>query len=126
MQRRSQIAEIDAIAQTYLQTSTAELEERLWVEAARAAAGALPHRGSDQEFWRRARDRLVREVARQQVAASTTAGVVAGTAVEWAQTVGLDLTTFRVPIGILVALVVRAVLEEMEHSGSALPDESEE
>jgi hypothetical protein len=102
----SPIAAIEALAQTYLQTPILELEERLAVEVGRAAAGGLPHRGSDQEFWRRARDRLVRDIARQQVAASATAGVAAGTAVQWAQTVGLDLTTFRIPIGILVALVV--------------------
>jgi hypothetical protein len=51
------------------------------------------------------------------VAASATVVFAASQAVDWAHTIGLDLTDYNVPIAIFVALAVKAAWSQMK-SGS--------
>jgi len=116
-----------AASRPYLDMAVRELE-RLFEEALDAAAvRGLPHRGAtDRPFWRQAFDRLKREVAKQEVAASETAGLAASQAVDWAHAIGLDLTDYNVPIAILVALVVKAVWAQMNSEGDQGTDRNEQ
>lgn len=116
-----------ATSRPYLEMSTEELKF-LFEEALDAAeARGLPYRGtSDRSFWGQALDRLKKEVAKQEVAASATAGLAASQAVDWAHAIGLDLSDYNLPIAILVALVVKAVWGQMNSESDPGTDHNEQ
>jgi len=110
-------AETDAVlaaAQPYLDMSTRELE-RLFDEALdETESSGLPVRGTtDRSFWRAALARLRKEIAGQDAAVSATAVLAASQTVTWAHEIGLDLTSYNIPIAIFVAMLVKAVLGQI-------------
>ena len=112
--RNAEVELVGATSRPYLDLPVAELE-RLFEEALdQMEIGGLPRRGAaDWSFWRPALERLKKEIAKQEVAASATAGLAASQAVDWAHSVGLDVSTFNVPIAIFVAIAVKAVWAQM-------------
>ena len=126
----SRNAEIELIRTTlraYLDLPTAELE-RLFEDALdQVEIRGLPRRGAaDRSYWRPALERLKKEIAKQEVAASATAGLAASQAVDWAHSVGLDVSTFNVPIAIIVALAVKAVWGQMNSDDDRGADHDEQ
>jgi hypothetical protein len=116
-----------ATSRPYLDLSAEELERLFEESLSSAQRRGLPHRGvSNQSSWRQAFERLKKEVARQEVAASATAGLAASRAVDWAHATGLDLTDYNVPIAILVAMVVKAVWAEMNPEDGHRADHDEQ
>lgn len=117
-QNQAEVREITGLAEAYLDRSAEELEVLLEEAVDEAESKGPPHRGvGDREFWRGAAQRLRKEIAQQKLSASATAGTLAGMAIEWAHEVGLDMTDFKVPIAILVALVVKSLWEQMDGGG---------
>jgi hypothetical protein len=101
-------------AQSYLDLSVEELYGLLDDAIDEADAAGLPHRGiADREFWHRYVGRLKQELARQGAVASATAGLASSQAVVWAHEAGLDLTDYKIPIAIVVALAVKAFWDQL-------------
>jgi hypothetical protein len=115
--RNAEIERVMATSRSYLDVPLEELE-RLFNEALDdAELGGLPHRGiGDRSFWLSALGRLRKETAKQEAAATATLVLAASEAVDWAHSIGLDLTDYNVPIAIFVALVVKAVWAQMKSS----------
>ena len=91
-----------------------ELEYRFRLALAEAIVDdRVPHRGDDS-FWLDVRRRLKLQVLKHSTGVSVTVGMVARDVMEWAESAGLDLEHYRSPLSILVALVTKAVLDELE------------
>jgi hypothetical protein len=71
-------------------------------------------RGDLKDFLRGVKQRLVVKILKNKESVSTTFGFVASQVLNWAQSAGVDLNAYRIPIAILVALVMQSVLEELE------------
>lgn len=115
LSREDEIRVVVAAARPYLDLPVEDLELLFEEALDEAELGSLPHRGaSDRSSWRRALDRLKKEVAQQETAAAATAVYAASQAVDWAHGIGIvDLTDYNVPIAIFVALAVKAVWTQM-------------
>jgi hypothetical protein len=88
-----------------------------------AEVGGLPHRGaSDRSSWREGLDRLKQEIVKQEPSATATAVFAASQAVDWAHSIGLNVTDYNIPIAILVALAVKAALAQMKSDGDRRKD----
>jgi hypothetical protein len=99
---------IEQTAKPYMVYSVDQLwavMDQEWV----AAAGFVGQRGV-VKFTQNVLDRLAEQVRAQQVVVGGTAGVAVGQVLDWAQSEGLDLTLYRIPIAVAVALVVKSVL----------------
>lgn len=112
MARLSREQEIDmvlAAARPYLDIPTAELERLLDESLGDAESQGLPHRGiGDRQIWVKARARFRMEIETQEPLATATLVFAAGQAVDWAHSVGFDVTDYNLPIAIVVALAVKA------------------
>jgi hypothetical protein len=123
--RNAEIDRVVATSRPYLDLPLEELE-RLFDEALDdAELGGLPHRGTEDErsFWQSALDRLKKDIAKQGEAATTATLVLAASqAVDWAHSIGLDMTGYNIPIAIFVAMAVKAVWAQMNSSESGIGD----
>lgn len=99
---------LEAEVGQYLDLSVDELW-RVLEESWSGASGASDQRGV-VSFTRGVAIRLANGVAEQHATVSATVGVAVSEVLTWAQTQGVDLTTFRVPLAVASALVVKAVL----------------
>jgi hypothetical protein len=105
-------------AEQWLPRPVEELEYRFKLALAEAVVDdRVPHRGDDS-FWLDVRSRLKRQILKHSTGAAVTVGMVARDVMEWADSAGLDLEHYRSPLSILVAMVTKAVLDELESRSS--------
>jgi hypothetical protein len=121
--RNTEIEIVLAAARPYLGLPIGNLELLFEESLDEAELGGLPHRGtSDRSSWREGLDRLKKEIVKQEPAATATAVLAASQAVDWAHSIGLNVTDYNVPIAILVALAVKATLAQMKSDGARRKD----
>ncbi len=106
--------EITELASSYYEKhSTKELEtmltESLWKLGAQSGAST---RGSD--FWKKFKERLLKETLRNRDTFSVTIGFVTSQAMTQLQSAGLDLVAYKIVIALIVALVVRATFDALD------------
>ena len=107
------LTRITGEAESLMAQTPEELEYSFRLAWAKSREGtSLPHRGGD-DFWRNARKRLAKEIAKNSAAGSVTIGMIATHVVQWAEASGIDLVRFEAPISIYVALVAKSVLDEL-------------
>jgi hypothetical protein len=118
--REAEIQNVVAESRPYLDQSVDNLE--LLFDEALDATGrsSLPHRGiADRSSWRAGLDLMKKAIAEQEPAATATAVFAAGQAVDWAHSIGLNLTDYNIPIAILVALAVKTTWTQLKSGGDA-------
>ena len=114
-------------ARPYLNMPTAELERLLDESLDEAESHGLPHRGiGDRSIWTKARARFRKEIATQEPLATATLVFAAGQAVDWAHSVGFDVTDYNLPIAIAVALAVKAFWPQQKPTGVRDADEDDQ
>jgi hypothetical protein len=108
------VSSVAAEAEQWLPRPMEELEYRFKLGLAGAVVGdRVPHRGDDS-FWLDVVLRLKLQVLKHSTFVAVTVGTVARDVMEWAQSAGVDLEHYKSPLSILVAMVTKAVLEELE------------
>ncbi|HEY6496867.1 MAG TPA: hypothetical protein VIZ43_26625 [Trebonia sp.] len=121
--RNSEIQIVLTTALPYLDLPIGNLELLFDGSLEEVELGGLPHRGAgDRASWREGLGRLKKEIAKQEPAATATAVFAASQAVDWAHSIGLNVTDYNVPIAILVALAVKAALAQMRPDGAHRKD----
>jgi len=115
LSREQEIAMVLEAARPYLSVPTAELERLLDESLDDTESHGLPHRGTgDRSIWVKARAKFRKEIATQEPLATATLVFAAGQAVDWAHSVGFDVTDYNLPIAIVVALAVKAFWPEQK------------
>jgi len=109
--------DINAIAldaEKYMAQTEAELEynfKAAWIRV--RPSESPPHRGDDS-FWRNTRQRLVREVVKNETTGSVAIVSVAATVVQWLQSPStINLTSVEFPVSLFVALITKAAMDEL-------------
>jgi Na+/glutamate symporter len=109
--------DIDAIAvdaEKYMKQTPEELEYNFKTAWTRVRPGQpLPHRGDDS-FWRNTKQRLVKEVIKNETTGSVAIVSVATTVVQWLQSPSnINLTSVEFPVSLFVALITKAAMDEL-------------
>lgn len=121
--RNTEIEIVLATARPYLDLPIGNLELLFEGSLDEMELAGLPHRGTgDRSAWWEGLDRLKREIAKQEPAATATAVFTASQAVDWAHSIGLNVTDYNIPIAILVALAVKAAWAQMRSDGARHKD----
>lgn len=105
--------EIEQIAAEYENHTEAELEELFEKEWWRVEKEVAPVRG-DPEFWKNFKIRMVDELIKNSDVVGATLGVITSHVLTELVTLGIDLSDFKIPIGILVAIIARSVWHALE------------
>src|SRR5689334_23677566 len=101
--------EIVQLSQKYIGRSSEELFNLFLQEWSKVQpSGGLPVRGNAGDFWQGVKQKLVARILRNRDTITTTTGFLIGIVttevIQWAQSVGIDLSLVRLPIAIFVAL----------------------
>ena len=110
----ARLMRVETLAAQYLITPEVDLERLFLNEIVTRRGQAPPVRGSTSEYWKGVRGRIVTGIVDNQNVVSVTVGNVAGKVLEHFSAIGIDLDAYEIPIAIFVALVTKAVLEELK------------
>jgi Na+/glutamate symporter len=109
--------DIDAIAvdaEKYMKQTPEELEynfKSAWTRV--RPSRPLPDRGDDS-FWRNTKQRLVKEVIKNETTGSVAIVSVATTVVQWLQSPSnINLNSVDFPVSLFVALITKAAMDEL-------------
>jgi len=101
-----------AEAKRYYETyDTNRLEELLNEEWAKAEGPVMPVR-SDESPGKRIFNRLMKRLADNSDAVSATVGLISAGLITYLESAGYDVTDFQIPVAIIIALLVDAILGE--------------
>ncbi len=105
-----------ASAEEYRGIGLDEQKYRLAMAVARAEVESetqIPDLGA-KEFWRDARESLVKQTLGMRIVVKAVAVTVAMQVIEFAEDAGLSFERYRVALAVLTAMVVDAVLDALE------------
>lgn len=113
------IKEIEKMAVNYMRESPTQLEARFLREwKAIARKEGVPVRGDLKEFWRGVANRLINNFVKNRAAVSATLGYITAEVVTYLEGLGVNLTAYKIPIAIFVALVAKSIFDQLESNQS--------
>lgn len=107
-------SEIEQIAAKYQTRSDQELQDLFEKEWWVVEKGQVSPIRGDNEFWKNFRIKMVTEIIKNSDVVGATLGVITSQVLTELQRLNVDLSDFKIPIAILVAIIARSVWHALE------------
>ena len=107
-------SEIEQMAIQYQDRPDTELQDLFEKEWWMVERGQVSPIHGDSDFWKGFKSKMITEIIKNSDVVGATLGVITSQVLSEIQKLGVDLSDFKIPIAILVAIIARSVWHALE------------
>jgi len=106
--------EVEEIASKYTEKKANEIEDLFLDEWWMSTPRGEQSTEKDDKFWKAFKTRLIVEILKNRDVGSVTLGFVTSQVLNGIINLGIDLTAYKIPVAILVALIARSIWDTLD------------